>query len=65
MKVTIKRRLLILITLWIAYFIWEYFVQQWSKSETTAVIRVDLILLIPILFIATIIVFYKNYKDTR
>ncbi|PCI07295.1 MAG: hypothetical protein COB73_08500 [Flavobacteriaceae bacterium] len=63
MKTSKKRRFLFLIALWLAYFIWEYFVQQWSKTESTPIIRVDLIIIIPLLLIATSVIFYKNYKD--
>jgi len=35
----------------VLYAIWEIYVQIWSKTETTAVIRVDLFLIYPILII--------------
>lgn len=48
--------------IWVGYFVWGYFVQQWSAKEQTAVIRVDLIIIIPVLTLITIIVLYKNFK---
>ena len=40
------------ITLWIVYAIWEYRVQVWAQTEI-APIRVDLLLIAPLLIIAT------------
>ena len=57
-----KRRWIFLAIIWIGYFVWEFFVQRWSAKEQTAVIRVDLILIIPVLTLSTIIVLFKIFK---
>jgi len=49
----------------IVYLIWEYFVQQWSKTlpDGDPVIRVDLLLIIPVitgLVIASIVQILKH-----
>ncbi|VXB17324.1 conserved hypothetical protein [Flavobacterium sp. 9R] len=47
------------------YAVWETYVQFWSKTEETPIIRVDLFILYPILLfliIATIIQYIKNKK---
>jgi hypothetical protein len=51
----------------IVYLIWEYFVQQWSKTlpDGDPVIRVDLLLIIPVitgLLIASIVQTIKRKK---
>jgi len=51
----------------IVYLIWEYFVQQWSKTlpDGDPVIRVDLLLIIPVitgLLIASIVQTIKREK---
>ena len=54
---------IILTSVWLAYFVWEYFVSEWAKSITTPIIRVDLIMIYPILFIITVIIIYILYKN--
>ena len=58
----IQRRWIVLVVVWASYLVWEYFVQQWSAKEQTAVIRVDLIIIIPVLTLSTIILLYKIFK---
>lgn len=57
-----KRRWIVLIVAWMSYFVWEYLGQQWSQNEETAVIRVDLIIIIPLLIIISSVVLFKNLK---
>jgi hypothetical protein len=47
-----------------AYFIWELFVWFWARSEDIngAIIRVDLIIIYPILLIFTLISIYQFFK---
>lgn len=47
-----------------AYFIWELFVWFWTKSEDISgvIIRVDLIIIYPILLIFTTISIYQFFK---
>lgn len=49
----------------IAYFIWELFVWFWAKGQPEgggAIIRVDLIIIYPILFVLIIISLYQYFK---
>ena len=53
------------ILLIIAYFIWELRVWFWSKSQPEsggAIIRVDLIIIYPILLLLIIISIYQYFK---
>ena len=48
-----------------AYFIWELFVWFWSKGQPEdggSVIRVDLIIIYPILLVLIIISIYQYFK---
>ena len=54
--------LVILVILWSSYGIWEYHVTQWAKTEQTPVIRVDLVLIIPILIAFTVFTLYKLFR---
>ena len=65
MKRSNKIRLGILIFIWVCYIIWEIKVEKWVASETGAVIRVDLILIIPSLTILTIYILYKLLKSSK
>ncbi len=55
---------IITIVLIIAYFIWELFVQIWAKSqpEGGAIIRVDLLIIYPILLVLIIVSIYQYFK---
>ena len=48
----------------IAYLIWELFVWFWSKSqpENDSIIRVDLIIIYPVLLVLIIISIYQFFK---
>jgi len=49
----------------LAYFIWELYVWFWSKTQPEsggAIIRVDLIIIYPILLILIIISLYQYFK---
>jgi len=53
------------IVLIIAYFIWELFVWFWIKGQpegSGAIIRVDLIIIFPILLVLIIISLYQYFK---
>ncbi len=48
--------LLLIFTAWAGFGIWEYYVQQWAAAQPPgggAVIRVDLVLLFPVLLLIT------------
>jgi len=49
------------IVLIIAYIIWEIAVRLWSKSQGGAIIRVDLMIIYPILVILIIISLYQYF----
>ena len=49
------------IVLIIAYIIWEIAVRIWSKSQGGAIIRVDLMIIYPILVILIIISLYQKF----
>ena len=49
------------IVLFIAYIIWEIAVRIWSKSQAGAIIRVDLMIIYPILVILIIISLYQYF----
>jgi len=56
---------IVTIVLIVAYLIWEIAVRKWSKSQPStsgAVIRVDLLLIYPVLLIMIIISLYKYFK---
>lgn len=50
------------IALIILYFIWEIVVQIDSRNDDTAIIRVDLLLIIPILFIFMVISLVQYFR---
>lgn len=50
MKKLTKTQIITVILL-ILYGIWEIYVAQWAKTEPTPVIRVDLVIIYPILLI--------------
>ncbi|NOQ91110.1 MAG: hypothetical protein GQ552_00175 [Flavobacteriaceae bacterium] len=53
------------ILLIIAYFIWELFVWFWAKGQpesSGAIIRVDLIIIFPILLVLIIVSIYQYFK---
>ena len=53
-----------LIAAWLAYGIWEYYVQQWSATHAgEAVIRVDLIILLPGLIVLTCWMLLSIYRE--
>ena len=51
-------------TLWLMalYLVWEASVQYWAKDETTAAIRVDLILIYPVLLVLVFISAWQYFK---
>jgi hypothetical protein len=50
------------IALIIVYTVWETSVQYWAKDETTAVIRVDLIIIYPILLVLILISIWQYFR---
>ena len=52
------------VTFWLMalYLVWEGFVQYWAKDETTAVIRVDLILIYPVLLVLVFISVWQYFS---
>lgn len=52
------------ILLLIGWIIWEFYVWQWSKTEVGAVIRVDLIFIIPIILIMTTLSLRQIFKKS-
>ena len=51
-------------TLWLValYLVWESSIQYWAKDETTAVIRVDLIMIYPILLVLVLISAWQYFR---
>ena len=54
-----------LLSVWVMYGLWEYSVFIWSKTEHTPIIRVDLLLIYPFMFVVTAIVVYKLIRNTN
>ena len=52
------------VTLWLMalYLVWEASVQYWAKDETTAVIRVDLIMIYPVLLVLVLISAWQYFR---
>lgn len=61
MRTTKTQKLTIL--LFLLYFIWEFIVYQWSKTQVDAVIRADLLLIYPILLVLLLISIYQKIKS--
>ncbi|WLR58856.1 hypothetical protein [Guptibacillus hwajinpoensis] len=53
------------ILLIMGWCIWEIYVWQWAKTQVGAVIRVDLLLIIPIVLIMTIISVIQIFKNSK
>ncbi|MCF6348486.1 MAG: hypothetical protein L3J20_09340 [Flavobacteriaceae bacterium] len=62
MKKSHKYLIGFLVFSWISFIIWEIYVEKWAANETGPVIRVDLIIIIPVLLIITIFVLYKLFR---
>jgi len=60
-----NKLILVLIGIWSLYGIWEYYVFEWAKTESTPVIRVDLFIIYPVLIILTLLLGYKIYYDFK
>lgn len=60
-------RQIIMLILWFGYFFWEWQVLKWTENVAGPIIRVDLLLIYPILFIGTLLAIYptirKIYKN--
>ena len=54
-----------LVTIWVLFAIWEITVEIWEANEVGAVIRIDLILLIPILAIVSVIILFKIFRNKK
>ena len=54
-----------LVTIWVLFAIWEITVEIWAANEVGAVIRIDLILLIPILAIVSVIILFKIFRNKK
>ncbi|AUJ24530.1 MULTISPECIES: hypothetical protein [Virgibacillus] len=61
----ITKTQVVTILLIIGWMIWEYYVWQWSKTEVGAVIRVDLIYIVPIILIMVIISILQLLKARK
>ncbi|RFA35939.1 hypothetical protein CAI16_06850 [Virgibacillus dokdonensis] len=61
----ITKTQVVTILLIIGWMVWEYYVWQWSKTEVGAVIRVDLIFIVPIILIMVIISILQLLKSRK
>ncbi len=60
--------LIVVIAAWTGYAIWEYYVHQWAAAQPPgggAVIRVDLVLLLPVLLAITALSLQKIFKKDK
>lgn len=57
-----KRYLIILIAIWVLYGIYEFIVWRWSQNEIGAVIRVDLLIIYPLLLLLSIFLIFRFFK---
>lgn len=63
MKVTkIQIVTVLLLLAWIA---WEIYMKQWAKSQVGAIIRVDLLLIYPLIFIMTVLSILQLVKSRK
>lgn len=50
------------IALFLLYIVWELYVQEWMKTEPTVPIRVDLMIIGPVLILMTILSIIQYFK---
>lgn len=52
---------------WLSFLIWEYYVQQWAAQQQGggAIIRVDLIIILPALVMLTLWVLFRIRATNR
>lgn len=53
------------ILLIIGSIIWEYYVQLWTKTETGPIIRVDLVLILPVILLMVILPIMQIVKKNK
>lgn len=53
------------ILLIIAWVIWEFSVSKWAETESGPIIRVDLVIIIPIMLIMLLISLYQLFKKNK
>jgi len=51
--------------IWVLFIVWEIYTEIWAASQTGPVIRVDLILFIPILAVASGVILFKIFRNNR
>jgi hypothetical protein len=51
--------------IWILFIVWEIYTEIWVANQTGPVIRIDLILFIPILAVASGVILFKIFRNNR
>lgn len=57
-----KYEIIAIVVSWTSFLVWEYSIYQWAKNVTGAIIRVDLIILLPALVMLTLWMLFKMIK---
>lgn len=55
----------LLVIIWVVFLVWEYFVQQWAKDVNGPIIRVDLVLILPVLLIGSGVLIYQLVRKSK
>lgn len=55
----------LLVIIWVVFLVWEYFVQQWAKDVNGPIIRVDLVLILPVLLIGSGVLIYQLVRKPK
>jgi len=59
-----KFEIMAIVVAWTSFIIWEYYVQQWAMTQKGAIIRIDLIFLLPALVLLTLWMGFKMKKKS-
>ena len=55
------------IALAVAWFFWEIYIREWSKTEIGAIIRIDLLFIYPLMFVMvvlSVVQFFRRKKTS-
>ncbi|WP_435136043.1 hypothetical protein [Formosa sp. A9] len=60
-----KRAIIILSVCWLAFIVWEILFMNWANQQGTAMVRFDLVVILPILILFTIFMLFQIYSKRR
>ncbi|MBP1840452.1 hypothetical protein [Formosa algae] len=60
-----KKSKIILGICWLAFIIWEIIVMNWANAQDTAYIRIDLVIILPVLILFTIFMLFRIFRDKK